>query len=213
MCLIGIMLSSIPKKMKAIGYSTAYIVQNFLGYVPAPLAYGTVMRLTGGEESRFGMVLLMAWSTLGVFALFAAKNARIQKHMDYMKMQYVEIGEEDVHRPDLFEPKPKNIELKALVTGAFDEEDEYDANAPKTVRHNRTRTFIPPDVLVKRRSTVYKPGRVEKELEALGQSTVDYQMLRQSRTGILSKENLGDMSLMFGRGGIDKPKRTKDEML
>ena len=214
---LGIMLSSIPKKMRAMGYSTAQIVQNFLGYVPAPVVYGFMVEVTGGEESRFGMILLMLWSTFGVFALFAAKNARIQKHLYYMKQQYIDIGEEEVERPDLFQPKPNiALELPEIRYDMDNDQSGSPNDGSRRFRHSRTRTFgeAPPE-FSRRKSTIVGPkaGKIEGELKALGQATVDYGALRKSKTGkFLSKENLGNLNMMFGKGIDNSRKEIKEEM-
>jgi len=215
---IGIMLSSIPKNMRAMGYSAAQIVQNFLGYVPAPVVYGFVVEMTGGENSRYGMILLMSWSSLGVFCLFAAKNARIKKHEDYMHKQHLEFGEEDLNKPDLFEPKPKVLEMQALdLEGADDDYMDMDAMTTRKIRHQRTRTFgeLAPDATTRHKSIIAgKSGKIEKELEALNSATVDYRTLRGQRSSFLSSENLGNFNMMFGRATVDKQlKEIEDEML
>ena len=204
--------------MRAMGYSAAQIIQNFLGYVPAPVVYGFIVEITGGEDSRYGMILLMLWSSLGVFCLFAAKNARIKKHEDYMKQQFVEGADEELNKPDLFEPKPMVIELKELPD-TYDEEDHYvDMDAPFTRKgkHARTRTFgeALPEALAKyNKPGAVKQGKIEKELEALNQATVDYRNLRTQRGSILSKQNLGNLTMMIGRTTIDNQgKDIKDEM-
>lgn len=68
------MISSIPKYLRAFGNSNAQLVSNLLGYFPSPFVYGLVCNLTGGEESRGGMILLMFWSIWGVLALLTAKK-------------------------------------------------------------------------------------------------------------------------------------------
>lgn len=218
---IGIMISSIPKKMRALGYSAAQIVQNFLGYVPAPVVYGFVVERTGGEDSRYGMILLMLWSSWGVFCLFAAKNARIKKHEDYMKLQFVEGADEELNKPDLFEPKPKIIELKELPD-TYDEDDHYidmdSAHFTRKGKHQRTRTFgeASPSEAVSRfsRGPGQKQGKIEKELEALNQATVDYRNLRTQRGSILSKQNVGNFAMFVGRTTMDNQGNDiKDEML
>lgn len=72
--LTGIMISSIPKYLRSFGSSNAQLIQNLLGYFPSPFVYGLVCNITGGEESRFGMVLLMWWSLWGVLGLSIAKK-------------------------------------------------------------------------------------------------------------------------------------------
>ena len=68
------MISSIPKYLRAFGNSNAQLISNLLGYFPSPFLYGLVCNLTGGEESRGGMILLMFWSVWGVVGLLIAKK-------------------------------------------------------------------------------------------------------------------------------------------
>lgn len=70
----GIMISSIPKYLRSFGNSNAQLIQNLLGYFPSPFIYGLVCNVTGGEESRAGMILLMCWSAWGVLGLSIAKS-------------------------------------------------------------------------------------------------------------------------------------------
>lgn len=68
------MISSIPKYLRSFGNSNAQLVSNLLGYFPSPFLYGLLCNLTGGEESRAGMILLMFWSVWGVLGLIIAKK-------------------------------------------------------------------------------------------------------------------------------------------
>ena len=70
----GIMISSIPKYLRSFGNSNAQLIQNLLGYFPSPFVYGLLCNVTGGEESRAGMILLMWWSVWGVIGLSIAKK-------------------------------------------------------------------------------------------------------------------------------------------
>ena len=91
------MISSVPRNLRAFGQSTAQIFQNLLGYFPAPFLYGYVCRLTGGEKSRSGMIMIFFWSIWGVIALIFAKDAQIKKQKrlreQMIKEKYVEIPE------------------------------------------------------------------------------------------------------------------------
>ena len=46
-CIIGIMISSVPKYLRTFANSSAQTFQNLFGYAPAPLLYGVVCDLTG----------------------------------------------------------------------------------------------------------------------------------------------------------------------
>ena len=56
--LTGIIISSAPRKHKAIANSIAYVCYNMLGYVPGPLVYG-VLTHYNGPKSNSGMIVLM----------------------------------------------------------------------------------------------------------------------------------------------------------
>lgn len=76
-CIIGIMISSVPKYLRTFANSTAQTFQNLFGYAPAPLLYGLVCDLTGGDSSTWGMVFTMCWILWGVIGLgttFIIKN-------------------------------------------------------------------------------------------------------------------------------------------
>ena len=60
--LTGIIISSAPKKHKALANSIAYVSYNMLGYVPGPLVYGVLTHFNG-PTSKSGMVALI-WSLL-----------------------------------------------------------------------------------------------------------------------------------------------------
>jgi MFS family permease len=91
----GIMISSVPRNLRAFGQSTAQIFQNLLGYFPAPFLYGYVCKLTGGEKSRWGMIMMFFWSTWGVIGLLFARNAQQNSHQrtrdKIIKQTYVEL--------------------------------------------------------------------------------------------------------------------------
>lgn len=73
--LTGILLNSVPIKERAIANSVANFFYNLFGYLPAPFLYGVVVQLTAVENSdkknvsRWGMVLLMWASLIGVLSL------------------------------------------------------------------------------------------------------------------------------------------------
>jgi len=77
--LTGVMISSIKLKARSIGSSIAQFMQNLLGYLPAPILYGLVVQESGGKSSRWGMVVLMSWSLLGVAFLSAAVGLQIRR--------------------------------------------------------------------------------------------------------------------------------------
>lgn len=80
------MISSVPRKLRAFGNSTAQIFLNLLGFLPSPFLYGLVCGLTGGRSSRWGMVLIMFWSIFGLatvgYAFLHDKRKRKAKRVE-----------------------------------------------------------------------------------------------------------------------------------
>lgn len=62
----GIMLSSVPRPIRAFASSMAQLFQNLLGYLPSPFLYGVVKNSFGHGVA---MTLLMGWSLWGVTGL------------------------------------------------------------------------------------------------------------------------------------------------
>lgn len=72
----GVMISSVPKSMRAVGNSIAQLVGNLLGFGPAPFLYGFVINITGGDTSRFGMALMSLWGFQGVVYAWLGRRAK-----------------------------------------------------------------------------------------------------------------------------------------
>jgi sugar phosphate permease len=66
----GLMISSAPKRHKAIANSFAFISYNLIGYIPAPVLYGLFTKMSKTpEESNNGCILLMTVSVLSIVFL------------------------------------------------------------------------------------------------------------------------------------------------
>ena len=66
----GIMLGQVDQDHKAKANSLANLCYNLIGYMPAPTIYGAVCSLTGGKQSRWGMIVLMSMTIPPLFFLF-----------------------------------------------------------------------------------------------------------------------------------------------
>jgi hypothetical protein len=75
----GIIMSSIPGKFKTSANSITHLCYNLFGYLPSPLLYGVICNLTGGKESKWGLVFLMSISLIGVFLLKRAKDEKVRR--------------------------------------------------------------------------------------------------------------------------------------
>ena len=63
------MINSVPGNQKTAANSISNLLQNLLGYLPAPGLYGFVASLTGGSTSRWPMGMLMYWTIFTIFML------------------------------------------------------------------------------------------------------------------------------------------------
>ena len=72
--LTGILLNSLDANMKEAGNSITQIIYNLIGYFPAPFLYGLVCNLTGGKKSKWGLIMLMSFTVVGMFYLKKAND-------------------------------------------------------------------------------------------------------------------------------------------
>jgi len=111
------MLSSIPEGIKEVAYSLTHLCYNLLGYLPAPILYGLVCSVTGGTNSRFGLVFLMMFSLLGVFFLFLATHASRLSFIESEERQAKEESSNNVVKTksfDAFERKLSEHDFKIV---------------------------------------------------------------------------------------------------
>jgi MFS family permease len=178
---MGIMLSSIPKSMRAFGNSAAQILQNMLGYFPAPFVYGMVCKFTGGEKSRWGMILLMFWSLFGIVGLAFAK-----KHQELLRSKKMErIKRHDAHDDTMStDAESRKEELLSPVERQLAKQNR------KAYKYRKPSTdYVPP---------VDMDPKLYKELK---NAVIDFNTLPTENKQLLTKENLENLGMMMGRAG------------
>lgn len=75
--LTGILLSTIDNATKEASNSITHFCYNLIGYLPAPVLYGIVCNITGGKKSRWGLVMLMSFTIIGMYSLRKARDCQI----------------------------------------------------------------------------------------------------------------------------------------
>jgi Na+/melibiose symporter-like transporter len=75
--LTGIMINSVPSNQKTSANSISNLLQNLLGYLPAPGLYGFIASITGGSTSRWPMGMLMFSTIITIFMLWIGINKKI----------------------------------------------------------------------------------------------------------------------------------------
>jgi len=183
---MGIMLSSIPKSLRAFGNSAAQIFQNLLGYFPAPFLYGFVYNVTGGdkEQSRWGMIMLMFWSVFGIVGLYQAKL--YQDDLSVKRM-------ERVKRHDY-------IELETAATEPENGSKKDDEYAPPLMKQAAKNRHAHMRNLVRPNSDNEVPiGRDRQVIKELKHAVIDYNMLPTEDNRLLTQENLENLGVLLGR--------------
>lgn len=77
--LTGVLLFSIDSSTKEESNSVTHFCYNFFGYLPSPVLYGLVCNFTGGDNSRWGLVMLMCFTLVGMYFLKKAKDVETEK--------------------------------------------------------------------------------------------------------------------------------------
>ena len=88
--LTGLMISTIPDNYKEIGNSLTQLFYNLIGFLPSPYIYGLVTSYTGGEDSKWGLSVIILWSFLGFIALLYGQKYLINEKGEISKEIYLE---------------------------------------------------------------------------------------------------------------------------
>ncbi len=67
--LTGILLNTVPTPVRTMANSVANLFYNLFGYLPAPYVYGIAYEMTGGEDSRWGMISLEIAGVIGAILM------------------------------------------------------------------------------------------------------------------------------------------------
>ena len=88
--LTGLMISTIPDNYKEIGNSLTQFFYNLIGFLPSPYIYGLVTSYTGGEDSKWGLSVIILWSFFGFLSLFLGQKYLINEKGEINKELYLE---------------------------------------------------------------------------------------------------------------------------
>lgn len=75
----GIMISSLKNNQKAAGNSVSNILQNLIGFLPAPFIYGFIYERTKDTDPKLAMCLTLFYSAVGVLFLILGMYYRNYK--------------------------------------------------------------------------------------------------------------------------------------
>ena len=84
------MISTIPDNYKEIGNSLTQLFYNLIGFLSSPYIYGLVTSYTGGEDSKWGLSVIILWSFLGFIALLFGQRYLINEKGEISKEMFLE---------------------------------------------------------------------------------------------------------------------------
>ena len=82
--LTGLMISSISGNYKELGNSITQLFYNLIGFLPSPFIYGLVSSYTGGEDSKWGLSVIILWSFFGFVSVVFAKKIIVNNEINEM---------------------------------------------------------------------------------------------------------------------------------
>ena len=138
--LTGLMISTIPDNYKEIGNSLTQLFYNLIGFLPSPFIYGLVTSYTGGENSKWGLSVIILWSFFGFLALFLGQKYIINEKGEISKEFFLDNLIEHSNNDDIFNECINSYESKINQSydshESFKEFDELDNNESRKSNKN-----------------------------------------------------------------------------
>ncbi|CAD8184840.1 unnamed protein product [Paramecium octaurelia] len=112
--LMGIMLSSVPKHLKAFANSSTTMFQNLFGFLPAPSIYGFLMERYNSQVAVFA---LMYYSFVGLFVMLLAVYFRRMQNKKNVGFEEVFEQQQEIKSSILQDEENFNITVRVLQYG------------------------------------------------------------------------------------------------
>ncbi|CAK95162.1 unnamed protein product (macronuclear) [Paramecium tetraurelia] len=112
--LMGIMLSSVPKHLKAFANSSTTMFQNLFGFLPAPSIYGFLMER---HNSQVAVFALMYYSFVGLFVMLLAVHFRRMQNKKNVGFEEVFEKQQEIKQSILQDEENFNITVRVLQYG------------------------------------------------------------------------------------------------
>ena len=137
--LTGLMISTIPDNYKEIGNSLTQLFYNLIGFLPSPYIYGLVTSYTGGEDSKWGLAVIILWSFFGFLSLYFGQKYLINENGEINKEIYLENlihqNNNDIIMNDL-DNSYNNIKRKSSFDNYLSFEDINDTDNIENIKAN-----------------------------------------------------------------------------
>ncbi len=97
----GIMISSLKSDLRATGNSVSNVLQNALGFLPAPFLYGFIFERTKNTDPKAAMQITLLYSSVGVCFMIAALYYRnIVNKSQFEEIEEIEFEQNDKRNED-----------------------------------------------------------------------------------------------------------------
>ena len=124
--LTGLMIASLSENYKEIGNSITQLFYNLIGFLPSPYIYGLVSSYTGGNESKWGLSVIILWSFFGFISLIIAKSFFMNNG----------INENDINKDTYLENMLENKNSRTSELFNDFENDNFDYKRSQTFNSN-----------------------------------------------------------------------------
>ena len=128
--LTGLMITSISGSYKEFGNSITQLCYNLIGFLPSPYIYGLVCSISGREDSKWGLSVMILWSLFGFISIYFAKKIIINNKM--------EGSESEINKKDYLEKMidPKKSESNEIFNSMEYDNENTDYKKRQTIDSN-----------------------------------------------------------------------------
>lgn len=134
---LGLIISSLPNDLKAIGNSVTSVISSLLGYLPAPFLYGYLFTIFEAKGSpRAALFIIMCYSATGVIFITFATIIRIKNYKVKDNVLLTQFIERNRSRSDI----SSVTRISAMLAGKF-----LDSNTLERIEDNEKERDISND--------------------------------------------------------------------
>ena len=97
----GIMISSLKNEYRAAGNSVSNILQNAIGFLPAPVIYGFIFERTKNSDPKAAMQITLSYSLIGILLIVLAlyyRNFKYGNFIDEVEINFEQKDERNEHK-------------------------------------------------------------------------------------------------------------------
>jgi len=133
----GIMISSLQPNLRAAGNSLSNILQNSLGFLPAPFVYGVIYEYSKSSQPKLAMIVVLSYSIVGVMFICISMIFRY-KHWDEYRKRGI-LNENSNENEDLIRGEFEDEEN--FLLGSDDNDNDNDKGKVKEISNEKDKGY------------------------------------------------------------------------